>query len=254
MVALAGLIAFGVVAATRRRTRPIPVVPVLVLCLIAAGWLFGATLVWGTGYATKVRWAAAWTYDGGAWQWTALLSVALIGVICLGAALRAFTVDARRRGRVFAAASGMAFVAWSVVVRYSVIAAIAVVVAGGAAVAFLNSGKPRDATGDRVSRSWRGAAIPLLLAAIVVGCAWVLFAFGWLVVGPEGRASCNCWADDFNDWQYQVQFLVAIAGALSLVAASALYARRNRVAVDVTGGIAGSLMCAWVVFLVTGHG
>lgn len=54
-VGLLGLIVFGALATTKRR-RPIAAIPVTGLCLIAADWLFGATLVWGTGYATKVRW------------------------------------------------------------------------------------------------------------------------------------------------------------------------------------------------------
>jgi len=87
-IALLGLVLFGAVATTRANGR-ISVVPMLVLCLIVAGWLFGATLVWGTGYATKIRWSASWTYNGDAWQWTALLVIALIGVGCLGLGVRA---------------------------------------------------------------------------------------------------------------------------------------------------------------------
>ena len=58
-------------------------------------------------------------------------------------------------------------------------------------------------------------AIPLLLATIIAGVAWGFYALAWLVVGPEGHASCNCWADYYNDWQYQAQFFVALGGALS---------------------------------------
>ena len=75
---LVGLVMFGTVATTRSHATFSDGSP-LVLCLIVAGWLFAATLVWGTGYATKVRWSAAWTYQGDAWEWTALLAVALIG-------------------------------------------------------------------------------------------------------------------------------------------------------------------------------
>jgi hypothetical protein len=95
-------------------------------------------------------------------------------------------------------------------------------------------------------------AVPLILAATVVGFAWTFYAFAWLVVGPEGRASCNCWADDYNDWQYQVQFFVALGGALSLLGAAALYAMRRRAAFGVAGAMAASALCGWVVFLVTG--
>jgi hypothetical protein len=250
---LVGLVVFGAIAAGRWE-RSLPIVPVLVLCLIVAGWLFGATLVWGTGYATKVRWSAAWTYNGDAWQWTALLAVALIGVLCLAFALRSFAHKASRRAWVLSAASGLAFVAWSAVVRYSVAAAVFVLLAGAVAVTLVGFRQTALTSGGQPGRARARLAIPLLLAAIVIGVGWAFYAFAWLVVGPEGHASCNCWADYYNDWQYQVQFLVAVGGALSLVAAATLYVMRRRAAFGVTGIIAASALCGWIVFLITGSG
>jgi hypothetical protein len=155
---------------------------------------------------------------------------------------------------VLSAASGAAFGVWSTVVRYSVAAAIFVLVTGAVAVAFMGSRQPASASGGQTRRARAEIAIPLLLAAIVTGLAWAFYALAWLVVGPEGRASCNCWADYYNDWQYQVQLFVALGGALSLVAAAALYVVRRRAAFGVTGAIAASALCGWIAFLVTGSG
>lgn len=252
-IALLGLTMFGAIA-SKRWERRFPVVPVLVLCLIVTGWLFAATLVWGTGYATKVRSSATWAYDGNAWQWTALLALALLGVFCLGFALRTFARESSRRAWLLSAVAGTAFIAWSGVVRYSVAAAGFVLLVGAVATAFVGSQQNAPTVVPKASRGQLHVAIPLLLATIVIGCAWAFFAFGWLVVGSEGRAACNCWADRYNDWQYQTQFLVALAGALSLVATAALYVMRRRVAFGVTGALAATAACGWIAFLVTGSG
>ena len=84
--------------------------------------------------------------------------------------------------------------------------------------------------------------------------SWAFYAFAWLVVGPEGRASCKCWTDFYNDWQYQAQFVVALGGAVCLVAAAGLYVMRRRVAFGVTGTLAALAACGWIVFLLTGLG
>jgi hypothetical protein len=96
-------------------------------------------------------------------------------------------------------------------------------------------------------------AIPLLLATIVIGSAWTFFAFAWAVVGPEGRpVSCNCWADHYNDWQYQAQLLVGLGGGLSLVAVAVAYVMRRRTALRVAGTITTAAICGWLGFLATG--
>lgn len=253
-IALLGLVVFGAVA-TRRWERPFVAVPVVVLCLIAAGWLFAATLVWGTGYATKVRLSAGWAYDGNAWQWTALLALALAGVFFLALALRSFAHESSPRAWGLSALSGVAFIAWSAVVRYSVAAAAFVLLAGVGATAFIGFAQNAPAPLEETDRPRLRAAIPLLLITIVLGCAWAFFAFAWLVVGPEGRgAACDCWADNYNDWQYWGQFLVAVGGAVSLLAAAASYVTRRQVVFRVTGVITVSALCGWIAFLVTGYG
>lgn len=250
-LALAGAILFAT-AATTRWQRPIPAASVAVLIVIVAGWLFGATLVWGTGYATKVRWAAAWTSNGQAWQWTALLAVALLGIVATGLALRSFAHQQRRRGWMLAAISGAAFAGWSAVVRYPVGFAIIAAVAGFAALLFVAAPPPVDtATGQPEGGGVRHrAAVPVLVAAIAIGVGWVIYAFAWLVVGPEGGfTNCHCWADSYNDWQYQTQFAVAIAGAVSGVVTAVLYLLGRRVGSMLGGVVAVAAVCGWLAFL-----
>jgi hypothetical protein len=228
--------------------------PVLVLCLIVAGWLFGATHVWGTGYATKVRWSAAWTYDGGAWQWSALLAVALAGALSLGLAVRAFADDAPRRAWTLAAVSGVAFAVWSAVVRYSVVVAIFVFIAGFVAIMFLGPRRPVVPGSSQTRISDQRAAVPLLLAAIVIGLAWAFYALVWLVIGPEGSRSCNCWADRYNDTEYFVQLLVAVGGAVGLVVTAVAHVMRQQAALRAAGGFTAAAICVWLAFVVTGSG
>jgi len=251
-IALLGLALFGAVATTRGNGR-ISVVPMLVLCLIVAGWLFGATLVWGTGYATKIRWSASWTYNGDAWQWTALLVIALIGVGCLGLGVRAFAGDALRRGWTLSALSGAAFAAWSAVVRYPTAGAVIASVAGAVALPRLVR-RPVPAPSRREPHFERQrAAIPLLLLAIVIGFAWAYYAFARLVIGPEGvPAPCNCWADRYDDWQYQWQFFVAIAGAGSLVATAVAYMMKSRIALRLSTATLLLTIAGGAAFFVTG--
>lgn len=253
-IALIGLVFFGAVATTRWQ-HPVPAVAVAVLSLISAGWLFGATLVWGTGYATKVRWTGSWTYNGFAWQWTALLAVAVLGIVSMGLALRLFAHQRRRRAWMFAALAGAAFVCWSAVVRYSVGVGVVVLAAGLVAFWFVDAPGRIEAperTDKRTTAVRSMAAVPVLLAAIVAGIAWALYAFGWLVVGPEGRASCNCWADRWNDWQYQIQFLVAVLGAVTLVSAAVCFVVRRRRLLLIAGPMALAAIVGWTVFVVTG--
>lgn len=248
---LLGLAVFGGLATTNWR-RPTPAIAITALCLIAAGWLFGATLVWGTGYTTKVRWSAAWTYDGNAWQWTGLLALAMGGVLSMGAALREFAQEKRREGWTFAAIAAGAFVAWSAVVRYSVAAAAFVLLAGGSALFLAAKPASPSAMAASAPNGRKRATVPLLLTTIVIGFAWSFIALAWLVIGPEGRPTCHCWADNYNDWRYQTQFIVAVAGALSLLAAALAYNLKRHRLLLFTGSLAATSIAAWIAFAVTG--
>jgi hypothetical protein len=121
-------------------------------------------------------------------------------------------------------------------------------------VAFLSPRQLAIAASTQRRGGRQRAVIPLLLGTIVIGFVWAFFAFGWLVVGPEGQQTCNCWADRYNDWQYQVQFLVALGGALSLAATAVSYLMRRPAALRVTGTITAAAICGWIGFLVTGSG
>jgi hypothetical protein len=252
-IALAGLALFGV-AATTRWPAHVPAVAIAVLCVLIGAWLFGATLVWGTGYATKVRWSAAWTYNGYAWQWTALLAVALLGALSLGMSARCFAHDRHTRAWTWAALAGATFLGWTTVVRYSPVVAVIAAAASFTALRFIATATSASAPApDSVDRNRPPSelAVPLLLATIVVGIAWGMFAFGWLLVGPEGRPSCNCWADQWNDWQYQVQFLTALIGALSAALTAVCYVMGRKRLVVIPGICAISAAGVWLTFLAT---
>jgi hypothetical protein len=91
-----------------------------------------------------------------------------------------------------------------------------------------------------------------VVASIALGVAWGLIAFAWLVVGPEGGwTGCNCWAADYNDWQYQVQFLVAVLGAVAALGAAVGWVLGRRRVLLVMGGLAGAAAAGWVGFLAT---
>jgi hypothetical protein len=71
------------------------------------------------------------------------------------------------------------------VVRYSIVVALIAAAASFAALRLIATATPAPArdSGDR-NRPPSELAVPLLLATIVGGIAWGMFAFGWLVVGP----------------------------------------------------------------------
>ena len=247
-IALAGIVLFGAAATTRWR-RPVPAFAIAVLCVVTVGWLFGATLVWGTRYPTQVRWSGTWTNNAGAWEWAALLLLAWLGTLSLGLALRSFAQNKHRRGWTSAALAGVAFLGWTAIVRYPVGVAG---VAGAVGFAALYS-TARAATvpvrGGGVPK--RRLAVPGLLGTIVIGAAWALYALVWLVAGGEGQTVCNCWADQWGDWQYQAQFLTAVIGALAGGAAAVLcVAGRTRLAM-MPAICALSAAGVWLTFLAT---
>ena len=250
-IAAAGLVRFIAVATTRRR-RALPPGAVLLLGLIVVGWLFAATLVWGTGYASKVRWSAAWTHDGNAWQWTALLAVSLAGVASLALSLRSLA-DARQcRGWVFAAVAGALFAAWSAVVRYP--AALAVLVAAAGFGALLVAGtRERPASSRGRARALRQRlTVPVVLVASVIGFVWTFSALAWAVVGREGQPPCGCWADQWGNWQYQTQFFVALGGALSLVGTAVWYVTARHRLLLISSSAAAAAVAGWIAFATTG--
>jgi hypothetical protein len=96
----------------RPAPRPLAVAALYALVVI---WDFGATLIWGTGGPTKLRFQFTLTGAGG---W-ALLACAIVGILAAAAALRSFGRARNRAGAYFAGVFAIAFAAWSLAVRYS---------------------------------------------------------------------------------------------------------------------------------------
>ncbi len=184
---LAGLFALVL---PRRSPRPLAVV---VIGVIVVCWLFGATLIWGTGGPSKLRWGL----DLNVWEGAVLLAVAAAGVLSAGIALRSFAHRKPGVGWTFAGFFGVAFAAWSLVVRYPTLFALVVLATGIAALALAS--RPPETTGasDGAGRtaspalpaparwSWGTitAALPLLSG----------FAFyWWLELSPKSWADPAC--------------------------------------------------------------
>jgi hypothetical protein len=178
-----------VVLLPRRTRRPLPNAA---LGVIAAGWLFGATLIWGTPWASKLRWASGLN----TWQNTALLAVAVVGVLCAAAALRGFAEQRPTQGWVLTGLFAVAFAGWSSVVRYSIIVAGLVLSVGIGALVFASStpagpeathAEPNSASSHASARlrSWRiaGVALPVVSG---VGFYW------WLELSPKSAIDPKC--------------------------------------------------------------
>ena len=120
------MVVFVVFVLTLPRPTPRPMAAAA-LCAIVAVWDFGATLIWGTGGPTKLRFAFAFSPVGA----SVLLACAVLGIIAAAAALRSFAHADRRTGTLLSGLFALAFAAWSAAVRYSpVIAAIGLLTGG----------------------------------------------------------------------------------------------------------------------------
>lgn len=179
-LALAGL--FGLVL-PRRSPRPLALA---VMTVIVLGWLFGATLIWGTGGPSKLRWGL----ELNAWQGAALLGVAAVGVFAVGAALRCFAHQNRRAGWALTTVFGLGFTAWSAAVRYSVPVAILILATGIGSLVFASTRpSPPKVTADEMTSTpsapprgerwlWNvvATALPLLSGPVF---------YWWLKVSPK---------------------------------------------------------------------
>jgi hypothetical protein len=174
-----GIVAFAAVA-TVRHGRPIPTTAVVVLTGLVTAWLFASTLIWGTPYPTKIRWASAWIHHTGAWQWTVLLTVSYIGVLAVAASLRSFSQNRPKSGWTFVTLAFVSFTGWSAVVSFSVVVAA---IAAGTGLAALSAGAPAvraEALTVRPSSTGaprpKPARIPIAIAATVAVLAIVSIA------------------------------------------------------------------------------
>jgi hypothetical protein len=143
-VGLAVVILFAAIAPFRS-PRP---VAVAAMGVFVAVWMFAATLVWATGGGSKLRSGADLTPFASA----ALLAVAVVGALAAAGALRLFARQRHQAGRALVGLFTLAFVVWSAIVRYSVVAAVLGLGIGLVALADANeSAAASTAGGARIS-------------------------------------------------------------------------------------------------------
>lgn len=169
--------AFAVLA-PRRSPRPLALA---VIGVIVAGWLFGATLIWGTG-----------AQDG-----AALLALAAAGVLSAGGALRGFAHQNHRAGWVLATIFAVAFAGWSAVVRYSAVFALVALTVGMAAL-WLASTSPPPSTGEAGEGGAMASTKPRtarwMWNSVVTALPFLsgLLFYWWLKISPKTWIDPTC--------------------------------------------------------------
>ena len=163
------------------------------LCTIVAVWDFGATLIWGTGGPTKLRFAFAFSPVGG----SVLLACAVLGIIAAAGALRSFAHADRRTGTLLSGLFALAFAAWSAAVRYSPIVAAIGLLTGGVALWWagtmpVDEGPPQvesPLAEPRARREWLSifarVGLPILSGPVF---------YAWLRWGPKSWVDPACGA------------------------------------------------------------
>lgn len=274
---LLGLIGFAAVVSSRRASG-VPAGSLIALTVLATAWLFGATLIWGTPYASKIRWESAWVHDPTAWQWTALLVIAYVGSLSAAAALRFFAEGRHRLGWWFAGVALVMFIAWSAPVRYPV--ALAALLAGAALTTIAAAGpgvlgdaatpttpptsSPEDALNAQpppglsdaeplpVTARHAKSRIPVIVGATLLTLAWIGVALLWFAFRQGENVQCNCWADNQRAWQYGGQVIAALIGVTSLGLMARSYLRDHQRSLLVAVPLTTLAVGAWILFLATG--
>jgi hypothetical protein len=164
------------------------------LCVLVVVWDFGATLIWGTGAASKVR----FEFVLGAGGSLALLVCAVAGIIALAGALRLLAEGKTRAGAVLSAVFVSAFAGWSSAVRYSPIVAVVGLLAGGAALWWAATVPADDALSLPPQSPQESQARRDLLNAVsrvVLPCVSGLVFYAYLRWGPKSWVDRACGAE-----------------------------------------------------------
>jgi hypothetical protein len=241
MVAVVVLALFGVLA-PKRSPRPLALA---VISVIVAGWLFGATLVWGTGRGSRFPSAAVLSALYGA----PLLGLAVLGALCSGGALRAFAYEKRRLGWALATVFAVTFAGWSALVRYSVIAAVVVLASSVGALVFAST-PPRApaASGTAQALNAAGARASRVLGNFVASPLLSGFAFyWWLRWSPKSLVDPACGLPAWVALTF-VPFIVVPGIVASLGARRAGRSREAAAAIAV-GVTAVTVSVCFVAFL-----
>lgn len=243
LVAAILLVLFGLVA-PRRPPRPLPLA---VMSAIVAGWLFGATLIWGTGRGNRFPPSSGLSAVHG----TPLLALAVLGALSASAALRAFAHQKRRLGWGLATVFAVAFAAWSSVVRYSVIVAALVFATGVAALAFASTSPavPEAPSAEDTSKSSTPRGRTLTWIIVLTLPLLSGFSFYWWL-----RWSPKTWIDPacgLPDWLL-LTFIpfVATPGLVGWIRTRTAGRSREAAAAVVVGATAVTIAACILAFLI----
>jgi hypothetical protein len=173
-------------------TAPRPLAVTALLPVIAA-WDFGATLIWGTGGPTKVRFD--FLVSGALGNWC-LLAVAVVGIVASAVSLRAFARGKGRLGTLLAGASTLSFVVWSCAVRYPpIVAVIGLLII---AAAFWWAASPSNAEKLALTNKFASTARSARARVALALSSLLPFVSGFIVYaclewGPTGSPGDRCW-------------------------------------------------------------
>lgn len=183
LVAAAVLVVF-VAVLPRPAPRPLAAA---VLCVIVVVWDFGATLIWGTGAPSKVRFNFVLSAAGS----LVLLGLAIAGILAAGGALRLFAHKRTRSASVLAGVFAAGLAGWSSAVRYSPIIALIGLVTGNAAL-WWAARTPADhaPTVAEEPRTRLLRALPPIVLPCLSGCLF----YAYLRWGPKSWADPACGA------------------------------------------------------------
>jgi hypothetical protein len=214
---LVALVLFVLFVAVLPRPNPRPLAAAVVGAIVVV-WDFGATLIWGTGGSTKVRFDFALAGTAGGWV---VLVAVVVGIISGAAALRAFADQRRRFGTLLGGGFVLAFAFWSSAVRYSPIVALIGLLA--ATAAFWWAAAPREQTSVKVADPRPASQslpvrLPVALGTVLPFLSGFLF-YACLQWGPKTWDDPQCGATLFIPAFIAAVGIPAIAVGLSTWAA-----------------------------------
>jgi hypothetical protein len=222
---------------------------VATLTVLAIAWLVGAYVIWNSPAETKLRFGEL---AGDRAAIDAVLAVACVGVLCLAAALRSFSLERLQRGWKFAGAAFAAFVGWSAVVRYGAGIGVLLGVVALIALSLASSPLPRlrpEVGALSATRPTAGRRISAIVATTAFDLMWLGLA--WLAriaANSDTRVACNCWQDYAESWQWGAEMWVALGGSACLAVTTGLYLRGMRRWASVTGAVSILAIAAWIAF------
>ena len=242
-VAFAGLALFGALALAGARVGRL--LPLAVVVLTLAAWLFGAVHLWSFRKCSMAETVSCGEFEHVANDpvWTAQLMLAIVGAALAGLAQRLLMARHVKSGATCLALAVVGFLAWGWIAKV-----LDVCVAGAAVLALMVVLASRPPPSRPAGY---GPAIGIgVLAATIGGVLWMSLAFIVVVaVKTKDVRDCRCWADDANAWQLAAEFWLALGGAGLLVTATAVAARGKRARAVACAGGAAALLVPWLLII-----